>query len=758
MSPGLLARTRPISYDREVRLLPLLLTVLAACVPTTLAAPPAPAASTPAAEAPTPPAAAPTRSRATAAPPPAPAAPTRSRATAAPPPAPTTPTPSRATAAPPAAAATALPPVRTFQFTATTRKQLPGDGTAADGTCTEQVGADDQLGDLAVLAAFYQNGCYTDGQYNARGYVVEQGTVTASDGATFAAYRLHPPATAAAVFLGSHHVAHLRLATAEDHTLYALEADSPVVHARLAAAQITAGGWTRLPLDLTTLGRPITVFVAPSRQPVTALSPLGATAQGAQLGDTPLGSLALYRHPVAGTPYDVRTDTTTGPDARRDRRRLFPVELGGGALGVVWQDATDARVRVTEIAGDQRTTRERVLANPRKDILAAAASDGASAVYMFFVQPADGALTTRATRLVRLDLSTGEATERAADAGPDGLNITQFDDVASMAVDRRRVLLLIGRTMHRSADGLNHQGGIAVEFDPQTLAVTRNHGQTSGHSFDNVLTTGAPGELLGLDLGDNYPRGIHLHRFTTTLEGKPARRSALAYSFKTQHGTTAVAPDGRTHAAYPEISTGDTHYFKWSNDNGTYTELGGVVATPTGYTIVFAGEAVNGRALDNGRAGTADPRNLAVVHLRRDFDTLPPFKGVIPDAAMLTHGRAEAGGFYDFGGTWSPQRNTGVVWLTGYRTPDANATHIRVARLADGNALVLWEQWTRRAYVTTFGMKIDPLGQVLTPAVDLGARVRLGQRDDVLVRGNDVYVVTGRAADHALDVVVLHAR
>jgi hypothetical protein len=92
-------------------------------------------------------------------------------------------------------------------------------------------------------------------------------------------------------------------------------------------------------------------------------------------------------------------------------------------------------------------------------------------------------------------------------------------------------------------------------------------------------------------------------------------------------------------------------YFGLIAQMNNSTELGGVIATPTGYTVVFAGEAVGGRALDNARARTADPRNLAVVHLRRDFDTLSPFGAVIPDAAMLTRGPAETGGFFTFGGT-----------------------------------------------------------------------------------------------------------
>lgn len=684
------------------------------------------------------------------------------------------------------AAAPALPAVRTFRFTAKATKVLPGNSAAPDATCNGTIDEGDLLGNLAVAATFYQNACYTDGQYNAREFAVEQGAVTSNDGATFEAYRLAPAKRAAKNFLASHHKAFMRFAAAQDYTVYALEGDSISIVGSVDASAITPGAFAALPIDVSSLGAARTIFVAPSDAPVSALTRLGPAVQGAQLADNAIGSVALYRHAIAGVPFDSRAPRG-GPDARIERRRYFPVALASSAqaaqrvFGITWQDDGNGAVHITVMSQDHLAQRDVVVDNANGDILAAAASDGSTYVYMFMVQaPSKGALTTRTTRMVRYDLASGDRTELAADASKAGLNITNFNDVASLQYNQGRqgrqdrLLLLIGRTMHRSPDGLNHQGGIAVEFDPNTLAVTTNYGQTSGHSFDNVLVPASNGEFVGIDLGDNYPRGIHLHRFAPPSPssaapdgGEPAKRAALSwdaalvYTFKTFHGTTPQSPAGAVYPEYEAIS-GTQKFYQWSNDNGVYTELGGVVPTAAGYTVVFAGEAnSSGRALDNSRVGdgVADSRNLAVVQVRRDFDKVPAYGSVIPDDVMLTKAPAESGGFYAFGGTWTPQRNTGVVWLTRYKDPaKQNATHIRAVPTPDGNIVVFWEQWTRTAYLTTFAAKITPAGRLITPPTDLGPTLRIPARDDLFLLGSDIYIITGRPADHAIDVAVVTAR
>lgn len=66
---------------------------------------------------------------------------------------------------------------------------------------------------------------------------------------------------------------------------------------------------------------------------------------------------------------------------------------------------------------------------------------------------------------------------------------------------------MLARKMHPAADGLNHQGAIAFVVDSASLQLIQNFGQTSGHSLDMMLTTTCNYQFLGVDLGDNFPRG-----------------------------------------------------------------------------------------------------------------------------------------------------------------------------------------------------------------------------------------------------------
>merc|ERR1719203_2623426 len=109
--------------------------------------------------------------------------------------------------------------------------------------------------------------------------------------------------------------------------------------------------------------------------------------------------------------------------------------------------------------------------------------------------------------------------------------------------------VVLSRTMTTASDGLNHQGAIAFVLDAATLDVLRNHGQTSGHSFGNSLLLTSDGDFLSMDLGDNYPRGIHLVSFN-----RDSKENFVPYSFKTKHGTSPTSPAGKTFPEYTEIS------------------------------------------------------------------------------------------------------------------------------------------------------------------------------------------------------------
>ena len=109
----------------------------------------------------------------------------------------------------------------------------------------------------------------------------------------------------------------------------------------------------------------------------------------------------------------------------------------------------------------------------------------------------------------------------------------------------------------------------------------------------------AASDHIGVDVGDNYPRGLHMWAFDS--EGA-SFGSKVVYSYKTHHAT--ASGDG-AYAVYDAISGGDVNvtYYRWSNDNNVYTELAhqGIVELDDRVLLFFSGE--NSPPLDNGAVG-----------------------------------------------------------------------------------------------------------------------------------------------------------
>lgn len=114
------------------------------------------------------------------------------------------------------------------------------------------------------------------------------------------------------------------------------------------------------------------------------------------------------------------------------------------------------------------------------------------------------------------------------DASKSGLNVYSFfASGGSLAwnKDDNSLGLMISRKMTKAGDGLNHQGCIAVILDSSSLDVVVNRGQTSGHSWNNFITTD-DSNYLAVDLGDNYPRGVHVHKISQSVRTtRKVRRS-----------------------------------------------------------------------------------------------------------------------------------------------------------------------------------------------------------------------------------------
>lgn len=649
-----------------------------------------------------------------------------------------------------------LPPFAWYTWTSAgaaldTVKTMPGLSTSADGPSF-----DDRLEDFGIVAVEAQGRYWMDGRHNSSNWKVELGTVEGGGNPPIRAFMVHEPANRATELLMSEHVASFRVRVAGQYTVYKLcgnemepVQDLPVESPdRFVAA---------LSVKLSSLEEKTILCLVPSTQ---TLSPWNQVAVGvgcASLGKWPLpqpAEVLKYRYSVRGKPFDNVGRTpgrhfAASPFCHQNvyshPRTWHPVATSGGP-GVVWQSFDDDWTpHLSLFVGGDFASHEQVeLPGAGSGILAAAASD-AEHVYLLLVQRGNGKPGgSRKTVVIKADLQ-GNQVARAAFAGNQtglgpnqvDLNVTVFYDdcgsnmnVASMEVQGNNLGVILGRTMHRTPDGLNHQGAIAFVLSTRDLRLIKHHGQTSGHSFDSVLTA-AGGALIGADLGDNFPRGINLHRFNhETITSK------VVYTFKTKHGTSAQSPAGVDYQEYSSIGSAGRTYFAWSNDNCTYTELGGVVQVGDSILVAFAGEGSPSEGcLDNSNFSSehtcrGTPRNLGLVVVRGDFGSNQLIDDVVSSRDHSTY--EQNGGFFTFQGTWRQQRVVGVRWYTNY-AEDENVSRVRIVRLhtKSPRIVILWEKWTR-SYISTFGIEVDYEGTPVAPPFELGPTVRLGRRDEAL--------------------------
>ena len=391
-----------------------------------------------------------------------------------------------------------------------------------------------------------------------------------------------------------------------------------------------------------------------------------------------------------------------------------------GEIGILWQEKASLKVNVTWIDASLGEPRTVALKGLPAAALAAGAADAKGNLYYLMVETAQGDRVKAAMYLAGPD---GKAIKEVpVDTSQAGFNVYAYGGrwVGSMAIGKDSGCFILPRTMHMGGDGLRHQGAIAVTFPPD-LSKFQNHGQTSGHSFGNLLTVNSRDGFVGLDLGDNYPRGVHLHRIANG-----ARTSRVLFTYKTAHGTTARGGS----PVYAEISGNGKTFYKWSNDNGTYTELGGVVEGRATYSVIFATDrSPEGKVLDNSRIGVAnEPRDLAMLRVVKAFEKAPGGSQV-SDALMagLPPGsKPETGGFFDFGGRWVDQRVTGVLWLTNYASGEA-AHAPQLFRRKDGTITILWEKTGGADGASIQALTVDESGKKLGEPTRLGAPLQLSR-------------------------------
>lgn len=648
-------------------------------------------------------------------------------------------------------------PLIRFRFEVTESRTLPGNSTekARGQNCKGEILAEDQIGDFAVVTQFHQNGCHTDPNYSNKNYQTDYGSVVSADGTLrFPAVRVYPPASRAGKFLASKHFGYYR--TGEETGIYQLDAGTLSKAYKTSATGALAGGYQKAEgFNLSELDQPRIFVFIPTAQNFSAYQKIGGDTEAARIFADATFTVDKYRLPVTGKIFDTARGFNAGPashEAVYGHSRSFFTTSAAGGVTILWQDEKTADVYASRISDGFTVHRQQKLQSVAGHELAAATADDAGNLYYILVEKSQGSgmPSTRRVAAFKTDAAGKMAKRATLDASAKGLNITGFGDnyLCSLAYSNGRLGLILSRTMHRSSDGLNHQGAIAVVLDATTLAVVKNLGQTSGHSFGNFLTTDSAGKFLAIDLGDNYPRGVHLHRFDEN-----AREGRIVYTFKTEHGTSARSPAGPSYPVYSEISGGGKTFYQWSNDNRTYSEIGGVHEMQDGIAVFFAGEPdAAGKALNNARTGSThnDARNLGMVFVKKDFSSGDP---------VLSKGIHETGGFYSFGGTFSQQENKGIIWLTRYTDKNNhNVSRVKTAALDGSRVFVIHEVWTAGGYSSTQLTVLHAATGAVYKSVNIGPLLQLGWHDDLLVKDGQVYAVSGNAVDGKLEISVISVR
>ena len=438
--------------------------------------------------------------------------------------------------------------------------------------------------------------------------------------------------------------------------------------------------------------------------------------------------------PAKGT-LPTRTDMTL--------RQFFSLKNKAGNLEVIWQDNTTFKIYLMRFGTNFLNPIQIELPTPAESRLLAATNDDQDNVYYAIYQK----YANNDNDLFMLCSADKSGKKIKQQSFKSEFSINLFEEFGATMVCKGDVLgLMFARTLLAGSDGLNHQSGSAATFSKTSLALISNHGQTSGHSFDNFLMISSTNEFVGMDLGDNYPRGINVHRFPLNAGGIDSK---VVYTFKTHHGEKPINEAGRKYEKYTEISNNGKTFYKWSNDNDTYTELGGMIEVEDGYLVIFAGEPdKNGNSINNARATNyTDSRNLGFVKVSKQFEKY----NVRLKDLILSSGKEEKGGFFDFGGGWSLQENIGINWLTKYQNAKSeNVQHIKTSKLPNGNILIIYELKDISTVVTkSFMMTIDANGKIVIPATEIPENIKLNRRDDIICIGKQVILVQKNKTDES---------
>ncbi len=157
----------------------------------------------------------------------------------------------------------------------------------------------------------------------------------------------------------------------------------------------------------------------------------------------------------------------------------------------------------------------------------------------------------------------------------------------------------------------------------------------------------------------------------------------------------------------------------------------GVIDHESGNIIIFAGENQPG-SLDNSKVGNYNncSRNIGFVKTSKNLKD-----------PILSKGADETGGFFTFGGTWEVLKNQGIMWLTNLAEGE-NASRVKAVGLKD-KVFIMFELWSKDAYINTQYMILDVNGGVLVKNTVIPYKIRVHKSDDIYSKGSSVVIYSG---------------
>ena len=405
------------------------------------------------------------------------------------------------------------------------------------------------------------------------------------------AIRISPPTETATQFVASRTQLYIKQSAARSTNIWTY---TPTQGFRVLETVDAQTSYTKTSVRVDDLSETMLVILQSASTRVSIWPLAAAGVEAAWLDGRADGSFSLTarRFSVAGQPFLPEAQWNHGPGTHSGNygtyKRFFVVTHSDGREGVVWQDFANDAVKLTWLAADYLSSQTVQLSSLVSQVFVGAVGDGLGNVVALLGgagSPSDKAATSSA-EVVKYDAAGNELQRVALPTSKQDLNIYAFSSSgASFAWDvgSGTIGVSLARTMTIASDGLNHQGGIAFVLNASTLQMITNYGQTSGHSFANslqvsekdwgnqselkqftrnssyccagntweptqtactsgigiiILCAGKEGWYLGMDLGDNYPRGINLWEFKAASRSWQKR---LVYAFKTKNLGCSVA-------------------------------------------------------------------------------------------------------------------------------------------------------------------------------------------------------------------------